>query len=142
VIIVDANVLIHAVNADAREHEAARTWLDRALDGAETVGFAWIVLLAFLRLTTNRSVFPTALETSQAGRIVRDWLERPAAQVVEPGPRHLALLTALLEERGSAANLVNDAHLAALAIEYAATVVSFDGDFEGFPGLRWSRPGA
>ena len=40
----------------------------------------------------------------------------------------------------TAGNLVNDAHLAALAVEHAAEVVSFDRDFGRFPGLRWRPP--
>jgi uncharacterized protein len=141
VFVVDANVLIHAVNADAADHAAARRWLDSALDGAETVAFAWIATLAFLRLTTNPAIFPRPLTVTDAMGVIRGWLERPAAHVVEPGPRALDLLGSLLMDAGgTAANLVNDAHLAALAIEHDATLISFDTDFARFPGLRWSRP--
>jgi predicted nucleic acid-binding protein len=45
-----------------------------------------------------------------------------------------------LAEAGTAGNLVNDAHLAALAVEHDAEVVSFDSDFARFPGVRWRRP--
>jgi len=37
----------------------------------------------------------------------------------------------------SGVNLINDAHLAALALEHGATPVSFDRDFERFRGLSW-----
>jgi predicted nucleic acid-binding protein len=33
---------------------------------------------------------------------------------------------------------VSDAHLAALAIEHNAELLSFDRDFERFAGLRWT----
>jgi predicted nucleic acid-binding protein len=46
----------------------------------------------------------------------------------------------LLKPLGTAANLVNDAHLAALAIEHNAELNSCDGDFARFAGLRWSNP--
>jgi predicted nucleic acid-binding protein len=36
--------------------------------------------------------------------------------------------------------LVVDAHLAALAIEHRATIVTFDADFGRFPGIRWEQP--
>ena len=38
------------------------------------------------------------------------------------------------------ANLVTDAHIAALAMEYQAEVHSNDTDFSRFPGLRWRNP--
>ena len=47
--IIDANLLLYAVNQDSPRHDRARRWLEEALSGPETVGFAWTVLLAFLR---------------------------------------------------------------------------------------------
>jgi predicted nucleic acid-binding protein len=52
------------------------------------------------------------------------------------------VLAGLLSETGTAANLVNDAHLAALAVEHDAVLVSYDADFGRFSGLRWERPAA
>ncbi len=71
---------------------------------------------------------------------VRAWLDQPASVVVEPTPRHAELLAGFLNEVGAGANLVNDAHLAALAIEHGGAVVSYDGDFGRFRGLTWERP--
>jgi toxin-antitoxin system PIN domain toxin len=138
--IVDANVLLYAVNSDAAHHEQARAWLDGALVGAETVGFAWVVLLAFWRIATNSSVFAHPLTTDTARAVIEAWLDQAAAVIVEPTPRHLPLLRGLLDEVGTAANLVNDAHLAAIALEHGATIVSFDRDFGRFIGVRHSLP--
>ena len=140
--LVDANVLIYAVNTSSTHHEAARTWLDGALDGEETVGFAWSVLLAFLRLTTHPAVFPQPLDADAATAIVRSWTGQPTARLIDPTPRHLDLLSGLLAESGTAANLVSDAHLAALAVEHDAVLVTFDADFGRFAGLRTERPGS
>ena len=38
-------------------------------------------------------------------------------------------------------NRVNDAHLAALAVEHRCTIVSFDHDFARFDGVTWEMPG-
>jgi hypothetical protein len=59
--LVDANVLLYAVNVDAPHHERSRRWLDGALSGTDTVAFAWVALLAFLRLSTKVALFPTPL---------------------------------------------------------------------------------
>jgi toxin-antitoxin system PIN domain toxin len=140
VLIVDANVLLYAVNEDAPHHEAAHAWLDTALAGHEAVAFAWTVILAFLRLSTHRAVFAQPLALEQAARVVELWLGRPPAVTVHPTRRHLSLLQGLLERSGTAANLVNDAHLAALALEHGAELVSFDRDYQRFDGIRWRTP--
>ncbi len=138
--VVDANVLLYAINRDAPHHRVARSWLDRALRGSEAVGFAWIVLLAFLRLSTRPGRFPRPLALEEAGEAMELWLAQPAAVTLAPTDRHLHLLRGLLEASGTAANLVNDAHLAALALEHGAARVSFDRDFARFEGLRWRSP--
>lgn len=139
-LLVDANVLLHAVNSDAREHAAARGWLGEALGGGEAVAFAWTVVLAFLRLSTHRAVFARPLTGSQASKVAEDWLSAGPAVTVEPTQRHLPLVRGLLEASGTAGNLVGDAHLAALALEHGATVVSFDRDFARFEGVVVKRP--
>ncbi|MDQ6613711.1 MAG: type II toxin-antitoxin system VapC family toxin [Actinomycetota bacterium] len=138
--IVDANVLLHAVNEDSPQHGPALGWLDAALSGAETVGFAWVVLLAFLRLTTRAGLWRRPLTVDEACGVVEGWLTQPSAVVVHPTSRHLQVLHGLLITTGTASNLVTDAHMAALAVEHGAEVVSFDRDFGRFPGLRWHLP--
>ncbi len=140
-LLVDANVLLHAANERAPEHEAARGWLTEALAGGEAVAFAWTVILAFLRLSTHPAVFPRPLTVGQAVQASEAWLGARPAITVEPTRRHLPLLRGLLEHAGTAGNLVGDAHLAALALEHGATVVSFDRDFARFEGVASRRPG-
>ena len=138
--LVDANVLLYAVNEDARNHDGSRSWLDEALSGAATVGFSWVVLLAFLRLSTKIGLFPRPLTSDAAADRIDDWLAQPAAVIVEPTARHPSLLRELLEAVGAGGNLVNDAHLAALAIEHRAQIVSYDTDFLRFPGVTLETP--
>jgi toxin-antitoxin system PIN domain toxin len=140
--VVDANVLLYAINQDTAHHDRARGWLDSALNGEEAVGFTWVVLLAFLRLATRPGLFPRPLDVATATATVELWLAQPPAVVLQPTQRHGALLRSLLEAVGSAGNLVNDAHLAALAVEHGGRVVSFDADFARFPGVRSELPGA
>lgn len=140
-VLVDANVMLHAANTRAREHEAAREWLSSALSDSEAVAFAWTVLLAFLRLTTHPAVFPRPLTPEQATDVLEPWISSPPAVILQPTRRHLPLLRGLLSRSGTAGNLVGDAHLAALALEHGATVVSFDRDFGRFEGVDWKSPG-
>jgi toxin-antitoxin system PIN domain toxin len=137
--IVDANVLLYAVNSASQHHRGSRRWLDAALSGADGVGFAWVPLLAFVRLTTKEGLFPRPLSPQEAIGQVADWLGAPTATVVAPTARHAEILTRLIGEVGTGGNLVNDAHLAALAVEHRAGIVSYDNDFGRF-GVRWDRP--
>ena len=138
--VVDANVLLYAVNSSAARHDEARSWLDRSLSGRATVGFSWIALLAFLRLSTKTGLFPSPLPVDGALTRVRAWLDQPPSVVLEPTPRHLHVLSGLLVGTGTGGNLTSDAHLAALALEYRGTVVTYDSDFGRFPGLKWRHP--
>ena len=138
--VVDANVLLYAVNSADERHDAARGWLDGALSRGETVGFSWLALLAFVRLSTHHAVFPNPLDVSDAMARVRAWVDQPSAVIVEATARHLDVLGGLLDGLGAGGNLVSDAHLAALAIEHGATIVTYDNDFARFAGVRWERP--
>lgn len=140
--LVDANVLLYAVNADARHHEDSRRWLDGALSGSDTVAFAWIALLAFVRLSTKVGLFPSPLDIDGAMNRVDAWLGAAPAVVIEPTVDHARVVRTLLAPIGSGGNLVSDAHLAALAIEHRCEIVSYDRDFGRFPGVQAHPPGA
>ena len=138
--IVDANVLLYAVNSDAEHHDASRRWLDRALSGSDIVGLAWVPLLAFARLTTKHGLFPSPLKPEDAMAQIVDWCSAPSAVLVNPTARHADVLSTLVSRVGAGGNLVNDAHLAALAVEHRARIVTYDSDFGRFDGVQWDSP--
>lgn len=135
--IPDVNVLLYARNSLALQHDSARTWVEESLSGAEAVGFATVVLLGFIRISTNARVVEQPLSPRDAVDQVRQWLSAPAARAIHPGTDHFETLGMLLQSSGTAGNLTTDAHLAALAIEHHATLVSFDGDFHRFQSLSF-----
>jgi uncharacterized protein len=139
-ILVDANILIYAHVNSFAQHDAARFWLDRQLNGVPRVGLPWPSLLAFLRLVTNPRVFEHPEPIADAWTQVLAWLACETAWVPQPTERHTELLGALLALPGVHGNLVPDAHLAALALEHGLTLCSTDGDFGRFPGLAWRNP--
>jgi toxin-antitoxin system PIN domain toxin len=140
-VVVDANVLLYAVDAKGAHHVTARRWLDRALGGQEAVGLAWVALLAFIRIGTNGAIMRAPMSVEDAVGQVEAWLAAPAAVVVSPTPRHPSVLRGLLSGSGTSGNLTTDAHLAALALEHGATIVSYDRDFARFEGVRHRLPG-
>lgn len=138
--VVDANVLLYAVNTGSVHHDVSLRWLDSALDGDDNVGFAWNALLAFVRISTNPRIVPTPLTSEQAVVQVQDWISAPSAHTLNPGERHPMILESVLMQTPGGGNLVNDAHLAALAIEHRASVITFDRDFQRFEGVRSYSP--
>ncbi len=118
--IVDANILLYAVDSACAQHDRARTWLEQALNGPGRVGLPWPSLTAFLRIATHPRASADPLSQAEAWGFVEDWLGA--------GPAYL---------RG---NLVADAHLAALAVEHGVGVCSADSDFARFAGVEWFNP--
>jgi len=139
-ILPDANVLLYAVNSASEHHQLARKAMADSFGQARGVAFAWTALLAFLRLSTRAGIFERPLKVEQALQVVAHWLDQPRAHTVHPTSKHREVLGRLLLGAGVAGNLTSDAHLAALAIEHGATVLTFDRDFERFAGLRWETP--
>ncbi len=138
--LVDVNILVHAVNRDAPRHERARTWWDDRLSDLAPVCLAWVTVLGFVRITTNSRVLPKPLTVGEAGGFVSSWLQQPCVRIIEPLEGHWDRVERLLRAAGTGGNLTTDAHLAALAVEHGCEVFSTDADFGRFAGLRWRNP--
>jgi toxin-antitoxin system PIN domain toxin len=138
--LVDTNVLLYAVHEEARFHVDALSWLDGTLSSAEGVVLPWVSLLGFVRISTRHGIYPQPLSADEAFDIVDAWLAVPSVITGVPDQWHARRVREFLAATGTGGNLVTDAHLAALALQYDATVVSYDNDFSRFPGVRWERP--
>ena len=139
-ILVDANILLYAEDSLHPHNRKARKWWDDQLSGSRSVCLCWTVLSAFVRIGTNPRVFESPLSLEQAVARVQSWLEQPCARVVRPTDRHWAVFQQMLSEGQAVANLVTDAHLAALAIEHGCQLASTDSDFARFSKLKWMNP--
>lgn len=134
----DVNVLLYAIDSSSPQHDRCRDWLNAALNVEEPIGWAWNVLLGFVRISTNARAVTNPFTLAEAFSYLEQWLAQPPSQIVEPSDRHVAVLRGLLASAGTGGNSVSDAHLAALAIEHRGTVC--DTDFGRFPGLSWFNP--
>lgn len=139
-ILVDANILLYAEDVLSPNHEKARQWWDSQLSGVAPVCLCWTVVSAFIRIGTNPRVFENPLSLQQAARRVDSWFKQPCVRMITPTDRHWPILKKLLVETQAAGNLVTDAHLAALAMEYGCQLASSDADFSRFPKLKWVNP--
>lgn len=139
-LLLDVNVLLAAQRADHPEHASLRRWFDDLLASGEPFGVPLGVWASFLRLTTNRRIFPVATSLGEAFAFIEAVEAQPQHLALVPGPRHLVLLRRACEEAGADGDLVPDAVLAALAVEHRCTVASLDRDFARFGSIRHVVP--
>jgi uncharacterized protein len=138
--LIDANLLLYAYDSSSAHHERARVWLSNLLSSPELVALAWVTILAFLRIGTDRRLRDEALSVAEAAGIVSSWIGRLNVTILTPSQRHWEILQRLLKHGQAAGRLVMDAHLAALALEHGATLATSDRDFTRFPELRIFDP--
>jgi toxin-antitoxin system PIN domain toxin len=139
-ILIDANLLVYAYSTRSIQHGAASEWLETQLNGLYRVGLPWGSLAAFLRLVTNKRLWPLPASMPQALEQVDRWLASDQVWIPEPASNHFSILKELLSLPGIQANDVPDAHLAALAIGHGLTLCSSDRGFARFPNLKWQDP--
>ena len=139
-IIPDINLLLYTYDTASPFHAKAAAWWQACLSGTEPVGLPQVVVFGFVRVGTNARVFQDPLTPAEATGHVRKWQEQPVVRLLESSPEHVERVLKLLESLGTAGNLVTDAQLAAIAIEYDAVLHTADADFVRFQNLRWLNP--
>lgn len=138
--VIDANLLLYAYDSDSPHHEKARTFWESCLSNPEPVGLTWQTLSAFIRIGTNPRAFANPMTLEEACSHVDGWLERAMVRLPTETDHHWPIFRRLLLQGQATANLVSDAHLAALALEHGAELRSADSDFSRFEELRWENP--
>jgi uncharacterized protein len=137
---LDANVLIAWHRADHPHHHDVGRWGAELLGSDEPFGAADLAWVACLRVCSSPRVFPVPSPLPTLFEFRRSVEAQHTYTPVRPRDRHPAVFERLCVQHRAAGNLVNDAYLAALAIEDGAELVSLDGDFGRFAGLRWLDP--
>lgn len=140
--VLDVNVVL-AVHRDGHpQFDTARPWLDALLEHRSPFAVPDLVAGSFVRIATNRRIFAIPKPADEVFGFLRALRAQPGHVLLGPGPRHIELFESMCREGAATGDLVPDAQLAAITIEHAGEVVSFDRDFARFPGLRWTTPGA
>jgi toxin-antitoxin system PIN domain toxin len=139
--LLDVNVVVAAHRDDHPDYRVARDWLSGTLEAGLPFSVIDAVAGAFLRLVTNPRIFvePTPLQI--AFSYLTALRAQPTHVRLVPGPTHMSLLRDVCLAADARGDLVTDAQLAAVALEHAAHVVSFDRDFARFEQITWELPG-
>ena len=135
-IIPDVNVVLAGFRSDHVHHRVARQFLDDARAGQEPVGLGMVVLASVVRLATNPRVFVYPDHPRDVVEYLDALLDPPGHALVEQ-PSTWPRFRGICESLGLRGNQVPDGHLAALAIDNRAELVTLDRGFERFPRLRW-----
>ena len=139
-IVIDANLLLYAYSAPTAKQEKALTWLEATFSSGDSVGLPWQVISAFIRIASNPKLPQLRRPVEEVARLVDQWLEQPGVRVLVPGENHWNIFRQMILEGQASGDLVSDAQIAALTIEYGGVLYTTDRDFARFPGLRWTNP--
>lgn len=138
--LLDANLLLYAIDETSPFHESARAWMESILRAPRRVALPWQTIGAFLRISTNPRATDPPLTGAEAWQYVEDWLDAPPTWIPPATDRTARAYADLSRQVNITGNLVTDAMLAALALEHGLEVMTLDNDFGRFPGVRWRNP--
>jgi toxin-antitoxin system PIN domain toxin len=139
-ILLDVNVLIYAFRADSERHGEFRTWLLEAVSGDAAFGLSEQVLASVVRITTHPKIYVKPSKVSEVFSFCDKLRELPNCALINPKVRHWEIFHRLCQQSDVKGNLVQDAWLAALAIESGCEWITTDRDYARFRGLRWRHP--
>ena len=139
-IVLDANLLLYAYDANAPQHEPARRHIENIFSDPGTVALPMQSISAFLRISTHRGLLRPPYSMSEAAGFVDEWLSLPHVRLLVPGDRYWEIFRGLLKETHISGRSVTDAEIAALTMEYGGELHTCDRDFARFPHLRWRNP--
>lgn len=134
----DVNILIHALRQNSPVHTPCRRWLEECTANGDSLYYCELIEVAFIRICTlpRLSIAPMPIVLSFWERY-RDY---PFCSRLVPNTNHAHLFKSYIERLNLVGNDVNDAWLAALAVDHQVTLVSPDIGFSRFLGLNWVNP--
>ncbi len=135
-ILFDVNVVVAAYRKDHQQHPEVKEWFGELVARPEGFTVPDMVWSSFVRLVTNRRIFPVPTAAVDAFDFLGAVRRQPRHQAIVPGERHIEIFERLCVDDQAIGDLVPDAYLAALAIEQGASLATLDRDFRRFAGLR------
>lgn len=132
----DINVWLALADTRNAHHASARRYWEE-LKG-ENTAFCRITMMGLLRVATNPKVMRgDPFKHAEAWHMYRTFLSLPEISFL-PEPSDIeSRFSALTSDPATAHHLWTDAYLAAFALTGGCRLVSFDADFQRFPGLSF-----
>jgi uncharacterized protein len=140
VIAVDTSILVYAHRAKAQQHDAALAALRALAEGPAPWGLPVFVVSEFLRVATHRLILEPPGDEREAVAVIDGLLASPSARLLGPGERYWEILGGLVTEHGARGNLVHDAAIAAVCLEWGVSeILTEDRGFARFPEITARR---
>ena len=136
----DVNVLIYAHRVESPEHGRYAEWLSNLANGSEPFALSELGCSGFVRIVTNPRIWSDPTSVEDAFEFVARLRRRSNAKVLSHGAASWPIFERLCVAAKARGKLVADAYHAALAIEHGCELVTADGDFSRFAGLRCRHP--
>lgn len=136
----DVNLLIYAHRLESPDHARYAEWLRDLVEGAEPFALSELGASAFVRIATNPKIWDEPTSTEDALEFIERLRRRTNARLLVPGPSSWEIFARLCRGARARGKLVADAYHAALAIEHGCELMTADGDFARFAGLRYRHP--
>jgi toxin-antitoxin system PIN domain toxin len=140
VLLPDVNVLIYAHRLEAPEHARYAEWLRQMVTGPQPFAVSELGASGFVRIVTNQRIWDEPTTTQDAIEFIERLRSRSNARLLTHGPASWDVFARLCLAARARGKLVADAYHAALAIEHGCELVTADGDFARFAGLRYRHP--
>ncbi len=139
--LLDSNILLYAKMDAMPEHAEVSRWLAATLSNkGNTIAVCETSILSFLRISTNPKVFDPPLPIKQAQSFIESLLNHPSVQISRTSAGHYLELIGFMKKHNFTGNLAMDAHLAVLALNTGAVLVTRDSDFKKIPYLSIFNP--
>jgi toxin-antitoxin system PIN domain toxin len=135
--VVDANVLVYAVNSAAPQHAASRALLDAALNPAVSLYVTSQIICEFYSLVTNPKRIALAWSSNEAVQIISELLASPGLKVLPAPVQAVRGLLELLKRSGVTGGDVFDLQIVAtMQANNIRRIYTFNAaDFQRFPEL-------
>ena len=139
-IAIDTNVLVYALQPMAPQHGVALSLVHDLATGPAPWGLPFPCIGELFRVVTHRTFRPS-VPVAGVWHNLETLLASPTIQLLTPTTRHVALLKEVIEDGGATGNLIFDAQIATLCIEYGVReILTADKDFRRFSGLKVTDP--
>lgn len=138
---IDVNILLYAADEACLHSGKCREFLERCAGDAELCCLAWPTVMGFLRMSTHPAIFADPLSPEEALRNMESLLCLPQVRVLSEDEGFWSIYRRVCEGLSVRANLVPDAHLAAILLQHdVRTLYTNDADFRRFDFLAVRNP--